>query len=180
MRNYFNQNDTPDAEGQKLRRKWYGWSKAFAVPVPLGVVSRARVSATNEREIFLRVWLRLGSPGSTPRGGVIIYSPLPCLSLLPTCPPFLTFHTYSRGRLFRRARELARALSQPRRLIVCLSPPVCPSVYPAPTSASSAAEQSTCGLLVGQFMPSLAAYSTYCVRFFQIANSRPLPVPAKL
>lgn len=28
--------------------------------------------------------------------------PPPCL---PTCPPFLTFHTYSRGRLFRRARE---------------------------------------------------------------------------
>lgn len=69
-------------------REWRRGSGSTGSPV------RARVSATNSREYFYESGSEVRALGSTPRGGVIIYSPLPRpspSSLLPSSPTLSHF-----------------------------------------------------------------------------------------
>lgn len=77
------------ASRRRLQRVPVMVEEDYELAVVSGVMSSARASDAEERErereneerdrkIFLRVWLR--SLGSTPRGGVIIYSPLASVS----------------------------------------------------------------------------------------------------
>lgn len=124
----------------------------MAVPVPPGESLRELGCRPRTRESIFTSLAEVRALGSTPRGGVIIYSPLPRPS--PSSPPLLLLfspilshfsHVLSEedcSSALAYARARARAF-----LIVC---PSCLSVRPSarpPLETSSL--NSTCRLLVG-------------------------------